>query len=605
MTNSISYRPEIDGLRALAVILVVLYHAHVPGFSNGFIGVDIFFVISGFLITSIIAQQHSKKNFVLGEFIVRRVRRILPALAVVMLACIPFAYWLMLPDPLENFGQSLIATSVSANNILLWLTSGYWDLESEYKPLLHTWSLGVEEQYYVIYPIVLILFLRRRFWWCCVGLLVLAIMSFCSMLVSLSNDESAAFYLLHNRAWQFLLGGLSGILALKFGRSSSTILSAFGLTLILVSLCGWLGEGLPMAVTLASATVGTCLFIFFANEKSVVSWAFTQGPVVFVGLISYSFYLWHQPIFAYLRIGSRNEPNMWMYGAGIALAVFLSVLSWRFVEKPMRSPKKTSPILLSGFLAVCLGTCMLVGVWFYSSAGVPHRLGNVEASDRAGATIAYNERIRSMLATEFSQSVEYKPTWLIVGNSFARDFANVLIEADLDSSHHLIYMENFPACPSGWSAEQYSEIERVDFVIFASGSYRPSCVLDILKWSETSRVEVLFVGPKHFGQNLNPILRISPNERHLFFNLVPQDVLERNAQQSRLIGSRYINLLSVLMVDEFQIRVTDDHGTMMTTDRVHFSRAGAIYIANRLPSIVPEIYDDMNNAPHENSRDDG
>lgn len=153
---SLAYCPEIDGFRALAVGVVVLFHAWFPGFSHGFVGVDIFVVISGFLITSIIAREQAGAGFSYGDFVLSRVRRILPALVVVMLACLPFAWGLMLPDPLENFGQSLIATTFSANNILLWLTTGYWDLGSDYKPLLHTWSLGVEEQFYIFYPFLLL-----------------------------------------------------------------------------------------------------------------------------------------------------------------------------------------------------------------------------------------------------------------------------------------------------------------------------------------------------------------------------------------------------------------------------------------------------------------
>ena len=154
------YRLEIDGLRALAVLPVIFFHAGFDMFRGGYVGVDIFFVISGYLITSIIINQLEKNQFSIINFYERRARRILPALFFVMLLNIPIAFFTMLPDALENFGQSLVATSLFANNILLYLTSGYWDLASEYKPLLHTWSLAVEEQYYIIFPILMTLLWR-------------------------------------------------------------------------------------------------------------------------------------------------------------------------------------------------------------------------------------------------------------------------------------------------------------------------------------------------------------------------------------------------------------------------------------------------------------
>ena len=153
--NFFKYRREIDGLRALAVIPVIFFHAGFNSFDGGFVGVDVFFVISGYLITSLIIEDLKRDSFSLLSFYERRVRRLLPALFFVMLSCIPFAWFWMLPDPLENFGQSLVANSFFMNNLLLYITSGYWDVSSQFKPLLHTWSLAVEEQFYILFPIML------------------------------------------------------------------------------------------------------------------------------------------------------------------------------------------------------------------------------------------------------------------------------------------------------------------------------------------------------------------------------------------------------------------------------------------------------------------
>ena len=206
MRNFFLYRSEIDGLRAVAVIPVMIFHAGFDLLAGGYLGVDIFFVISGYLITCMILAQKSNNQFSYASFYERRIRRIIPALLIVMLFCIPFAYFMMQPDDLENFGQSLISTTFISNNILLYITSGYWDLTSSFKPLLHTWSLGVEEQYYLIFPVLLsgLLFMNR------VNLLLslcfLTLLSFIFFMQMQKTNPDAAFYLLPSRFWEIGLG---------------------------------------------------------------------------------------------------------------------------------------------------------------------------------------------------------------------------------------------------------------------------------------------------------------------------------------------------------------------------------------------------------------
>ncbi len=209
------YRAEIDGLRGLAVVPVILFHAGIEMFSGGFVGVDVFFVISGYLITTILIEDIENKRFSIVDFYERRARRILPALFFVMLCCIPFAWMWMLPDPLENFGQSIVATTLFSNNILLFVTSGYWDLASEVKPLLHTWSLAVEEQFYVLFPIFLLLtwrFGKKRLFWIIV---VLASISLALSEWGWRNLATANFYLGPTRAWELFAGSLTAFIVQK------------------------------------------------------------------------------------------------------------------------------------------------------------------------------------------------------------------------------------------------------------------------------------------------------------------------------------------------------------------------------------------------------
>ena len=583
----LTYRPEIDGLRALAVITVVLFHAKAPGFDNGYLGVDIFFVISGYLITSIIVSEHASNNFSYGRFVMRRVRRILPALVVVMLASIPFAYWLLLPDPLENFGQSLVATIFSANNILLWLTSGYWDLTSDFKPLLHTWSLGVEEQFYIFYPLLLVLILRLRLRACYVLLAFLIVLSFVLMVRIIDDDPSSAFYLLHYRAWQLLIGAMAGLLRTRSGLIPKPALSALGLALILAAL---FPAELPIAAALAMATCGTAAYLLWASSDSLVTWVFTRRSVVFVGLISYSFYLWHQPVFAFMRVAFFEPPSHGEFALGILLAFGLAVLSWRYVEVPFRSSHNTGSGSLLAFVGAGLAVSVTAGLTFHFTSGFPHRLQYSEDVGKVGMSVAYNERIYRLLPRNLPEGAK-KPVVLVAGNSFARDFSNVLLEAGLGDALILLYRDDLAVCPSEWTDEEKLLVASLDTLIYASGNYASDCLEDIIPRAAALGLPVYFGGKKHFGSNLNPLLHLTPLERTAIRLRVPKGVRSSNNNQVSRIGDRYINIMAILSEDGGRsIRVTNDDGVLLTTDRVHFSEAGAIFLAERLPVLFPEIF---------------
>ncbi|MEZ0244667.1 MAG: acyltransferase family protein, partial [Sphingomonas sp.] len=208
--RSIAYRPEIDGLRAIAVIVVILFHGMVPGFRAGYIGVDMFFVVSGYLITGILVTELAEGRFSILRFYERRIRRIIPALMLVMLLSIPFALWLMLPDDLENFGQSLIGTTFFANNILLLITTGYFGIEVQFKPLMHTWSLGVEEQYYLLVPLMMWVAWRLgKVRGVFIGIAAVTIVSFLACLVLARLSTRADFLLIFSRGWELGAGSLA------------------------------------------------------------------------------------------------------------------------------------------------------------------------------------------------------------------------------------------------------------------------------------------------------------------------------------------------------------------------------------------------------------
>jgi peptidoglycan/LPS O-acetylase OafA/YrhL len=372
-----SHRPEIDGLRAVAVLPVILFHAHVPGFSGGFVGVDVFFVISGFLITTIIAEALDDGRFSFLDFYARRARRILPALTVVVLATLPAAWLIMLPEGFKQFAKSVAAVGGFSSNVLFWMKSGYFDTAAELKPLLHTWSLAVEEQYYVLFPALML-----ALWRFGRASVVNALIGIFVVSLGLSQwmahaHPDANFYLLPSRAWELMVGSLAALWAMRkralgggaedhgapglgLGAKVDGGLALLGLALILASIFIY-DETTPFPSLWALVpTVGTALVLLCADASGTLAGRLLslRGPVS-IGLISYSAYLWHQPIFALTRIRAFGQPPVRIMLALSALSLALAWASWRFVEVPFRRARGRVRAVVLGAIAsfalVCLG----------------------------------------------------------------------------------------------------------------------------------------------------------------------------------------------------------------------------------------------------------
>lgn len=364
------YRPEIDGLRAMAVLPVIFFHAGITFFSGGFVGVDVFFVISGYLITTIILGDVSAGKFTLVNFYERRIRRILPALTVVILVCLPFAYYWMLPLQLKEFSQSLIAVSLFFSNILFWLQTGYFDTASELKPLLHTWSLAVEEQYYLFFPLLIVLLSRIGKRAMAVTFVLLGLASLMLTQIRVGADPNSTFYLIFTRLWEILIGSLAAMyLFNKPARSSEAtalslvigqLLSLLGFLLILYATASFSQlTPFPSFYTLVP-TFGAALIILFAFEKTLVGKLLGNKLLVGIGLISYSAYLWHQPIFAFARLMSVSEPsNLVMFLLGVVSLGF-AYLTWKYVETPFR--EKTRFNRADIFRLAVISSAIVIGI---------------------------------------------------------------------------------------------------------------------------------------------------------------------------------------------------------------------------------------------------
>ncbi|OCX66392.1 hypothetical protein BFP70_05035 [Thioclava sp. SK-1] len=341
------YRPEIDGLRSLAVIPVVAFHAGVSAVPGGFVGVDVFFVISGFLITSLLAEDIAAGRYSLIGFYERRARRILPALFVMIAACLPLAWLWLTPADLKDFSQSLVAVAVFSSNLLFWHETDYFAAQAELKPLLHTWSLAVEEQFYILFPLLLAglwrLGLRRL-----IGLVaVLGVISFGVAQWGISAAPAASFYLLPGRAWELLAGALAA-LYLRQGGPSVVVsaqgqwLSWAGVALIVVPMFTY-DHATPFpGLAAVPPVLGTVLIVLFCGPKTHVGRGLAHRVPVAIGLISYSAYLWHQPLLAFYRYPLIAPPNPWIMAGLGGVSFVLAWLSWRYIERPFRNRRKIS-----------------------------------------------------------------------------------------------------------------------------------------------------------------------------------------------------------------------------------------------------------------------
>jgi peptidoglycan/LPS O-acetylase OafA/YrhL len=335
-------RREIDGLRALAVLPVLLFHSGFEGFSGGFVGVDVFFVISGYLITSIILEELEQGKFSLINFYERRARRILPALFFVIFACLPFAWVLLLPPDMKSFSQGLVAVTFFVSNILFWKTSGYFGAASELNPLLHTWSLAVEAQYYVFYSLFLLLAWKLRRRWLVTILIFIAIFSLGVAHWGSLNRPLAGFFLLPTRVWELLLGGFiyfynSSLCLVKPNIGIKQVGSLFGFTLILFSIFYFSKETPSPSFYMLAPTLGTSLIILFATKDTLIGQILGSRVLVFFGLISYSTYLWHQPIFAFLKYKTSAAPDKYLILIFTIIIFLISYFSYKYVEVPFRN----------------------------------------------------------------------------------------------------------------------------------------------------------------------------------------------------------------------------------------------------------------------------
>jgi len=380
-SGTLDYRPDIDGLRALAVILVVLFHAGVAPVSGGFIGVDVFFVISGYLITRLIVKERAEGRFTFGAFYIRRIKRLFPALFFTILVTLAVGWFMFPPTGYELLAESAAYAVISISNFLFWEQAGYFDIGADIKPLLHTWSLSVEEQFYLLWPLTLVLLLRAKWRHAVpVFLLLAAIASIAGTESALRDDPDAAFFLLPYRVMELAAGALVNFMPVRDGKArwQGEAMAGAGLVLVLAPAFLLTGETPFPGINAIPPVLGTALLIY-AGAGTFVARGFSARPVVYVGLISYSLYLAHWPIIVFYGYRQGGDLSLLEQGGVIAASFAVAAAMYHFIEQPFRgrSPVIKLPRLPGWGAGLAAGAgalaCIAASGVVYFGKGLPGR----------------------------------------------------------------------------------------------------------------------------------------------------------------------------------------------------------------------------------------
>jgi peptidoglycan/LPS O-acetylase OafA/YrhL len=609
--KKLNYRPEIDGLRALAVLPVILFHAGFAHVSGGYIGVDVFFVISGFLITGILLRELEAEQFSILAFYERRMRRILPALFLVLTVTMIFGLFVMLPYELAALGRGIVAVIFFLSNVLFWSESGYFAASSELNPLLHTWSLAIEEQYYILFPLAL---------WVCwkwsnkgvVLLLGLAALSslFLSEIISVSMP-SVNFFLLPTRAWELLTGSLTAFYLFRRRAPKGLLAEAlgiFGIAAIMFAIFTY-DSGTPFPSLWALAPViGTVSIILAASPKTLVGKILGSSPFVGVGLISYSAYLWHQPLFAYARLldADRHPEQSVMLILSVVVLV-LAWLSWRFVERPFRrrdTVSRKSIFALSGLGSVVLLAIAVVAI---ASDGLPQRYPEAKRAWISTGPLEYGDFVRSAYRTVNGAPLSKdKPNMVLVGDSFSQDFFNVILAAEAFENYAIsaiyvprkcqvhfgipsdVVMENinredWRQCARMALDENDVDKMRAADVVLIAARWQPWAAAELNNslFAMNLSGDLIIIGSKSFQKNRRALLKFDPTRLDAA-RIAPDDwsressvLIEKTLQQGQ-----YVNILARICDDSCPLFTND--GDLISYDGHHLTPEGAAFLAKNL-----------------------
>lgn len=608
------YRHEIDGLRAIAVLSVIFSHAGFDWIPGGFAGVDAFFVISGFLITAIILRDLEAGCFTFRGFYARRARRILPALFC-MLASVSILAWLILsPSEILDISGSVFFSILSLSNLYFIDFVDYFAPSANNIMLLHTWSLGVEEQFYFLFPLISFVAYRilgKPGFWAVV--LFLLLVSFLISEWGWRNEPRGNYFFSPSRFWELLIGAIAALWCSFRDTKGSDPLAAMGLVALFLTFFLYDDSILFPSYYALLPTIGTVLVLIFARESTTTANLLQFGLLRFVGLISFSAYLWHQPIFVFARFNGYETSKPTTALALIALILLLSALSWRFVEQPFRTSQKTTnlsrgPVLF--IAAVGLSALSLVGYFttlpFLRFNEVDQKLLSVTRLEAD----QYQRDIDNLYRRRPFSKNDRKPKVAFIGDSFGRDFMNVLNELeildDLDASKWIIAKNCAPFflheadhdLRNIWnkvdcrnydrykSTEMLASVAAADVVLLASSwqSWHQPYIVDTIKnIGVISDARILLVGPKNFGDvSTRQLLRIHASQRPAFRSGPDEDLIVTNDLFKQIEGVTFLDIVSAFCDPNGGCQQVTQTGQLISQDGAHLTRSGAIAVGTAL-----------------------
>jgi peptidoglycan/LPS O-acetylase OafA/YrhL len=625
-SGRLKYRADIDGLRAVAVLSVMAFHMELAHFAGGFVGVDVFFVISGYLISAIVFSEISDGTYSITSFYERRIRRIFPALFAMLVLFSACTLIYIFPSEMVNYAKSLLAATLSVSNFYFWQHSGYFDSPTS-NPLLHTWSLAVEEQFYIFFP--LYLWTVRRFFpkrlRLSVGLLVVA--SLVASVIVVHFSRATAFYMPYTRAWELLMGTVLALNVLP--QLSSTLFRNFaalvGITMIVYSVLTYTPTTLFPGLS-ALVPCGGAALIIHAGEAgpTLIGRVLSRRPVVFIGLISYSLYLWHWPVILLHKMGlllsmsampaglvEHLAPRHYDDIVEAVVSVALAYLSWKFIENPFRAGRlrlSGRPLfVMAGGTAVA---CVAFSIFAISSAGIQGRMAP-DAERIASYHSSFRQSFRMgscFLTPEFSmKDFDYskcmyidadKKNYLILGDSHAATIwpglvsalspSNVL-EASVSACRPVLRQTATATCHQmmNYVFNDFLTHNKVDgLVLHARWETRDlDALTETIQWADQHAVPVILLGPyPEYDAPLPRLLGYSiawhePDyaSRHRLTDPPKMDALLQQMAASRW-HVPYVSLYKALCDDKSCTEYADSaHNIPLLTDTDHFTEPGSVY----------------------------
>ena len=598
MVTSRQYRQDLDVIKGLSIIAVVLFHLGIV--KSGYLGVDVFFVVNGFLIVPSLLQKIESGSFSYLDFIKKRMMRLAPMVVLVTLICLVVGYFVMLPDDYENLGQAVVASHLYSENILLYLTTrDYWNVSNDYNPLMHLWYVGIIVEFYFVFPLLVLAWNRLARYANRIGggnscslhfLMGLGVVSYI-LYFGPFGSESGKFYFLQYRFFEFLLGGVVGILVgnciSKKGYSSKLYYIIFALLICIVFInivaldihaigtdVRKIGGGneiyetgliLPKQLLLTLTVVLSAVFVYLGSKSKGISNRWLE----FVGKRSYSIFIWHQGMIAFYRYLWSTEITWAFIIVFFVMLFVLSELTYRLIEKRFVNFRHSILVTISMTLAL-----LIAGGYVYVKAGVVRdvpELNIYKDYTHRGMHAEYVDRVYGY-DKDFSQDANKRKV-LVQGNSYGRDMANVLLESSYKDSIDISYIFS-------WDSIYIDRIRQADY-IFTFG--RKSEVPDYAWTNIKASAKVVGIGTKNFGHSNGVIYtnRFSPDyykqsvELHSWYK-------QTNESWKKDWGENYVDFIQLALTDSNRVRLFTDDGKYISQDCYHLTPAGAKWFAKEI-----------------------